>query len=81
MCYHLHTMKPIDARYEDGVLRPTHPLPLQPGERVGVIVVRRADPSRWDLEKLAVSAGAEDAALAEEGLADWSRQLDREDSR
>ena len=73
-------MKPIEARYEGGVLRPTRPLALRPGERVGLIVLRRADPARWDLAKFATSESLEDGQLAECGLADWSRRLDREDT-
>jgi len=46
-------MRPVEALYENGLLRPAKPLNLRPGERVGVIVVRQADPSRWDLVRLA----------------------------
>ena len=71
-------MNPIDAEYDDGVLRPARRLALQPGERVSLIVLRRADPARWDLKRLAAHAD-EDAALAAEGLAAWDESLDRED--
>ena len=66
----------IQAHYEDGVLRPTERLALRPGEQVSLIVVRRLDPGRWDLAKLANTANGEDADLAEQGLADWAGELD-----
>ena len=74
-------MRPIHARYEEGLLRPEERLALRPGERVSLIVVRRPDARRWDLDALAGRAAAEDAALAEQGLADWAESLDREDRR
>jgi predicted DNA-binding antitoxin AbrB/MazE fold protein len=67
----------VEAQYEDGVLRPAEPLSLRSGERVNLIVVRRPDPGRWDLAKLA-KTGCEDA-LAEQGLADWARALEDEE--
>lgn len=70
-------MGPVDALYENGLLRPMSPLPLLPGERVAVIVVRKADPARWDLARLA--AHGDDLALAEAGLGEWAAALDRED--
>ena len=76
----LTTMRPVEARYEDGVLKPEKPLPLRPGDRVGVIVLRRPDPARWDLQRLAAGA-AEDQALASAGLDDWADTLDSEDKR
>jgi predicted DNA-binding antitoxin AbrB/MazE fold protein len=45
-------MRPVEALYEDGMLRPAKPLNLRPGERVAVIVVRQPDASRWDLARL-----------------------------
>lgn len=39
----LRLMRPVDALYENGLLRPVSPLPLRSGERVALIVVRRAD--------------------------------------
>jgi len=42
-------MEVIEAELKDGVLRPMLRLPLRPGERVGIVVVRRPDPLRWDL--------------------------------
>jgi predicted DNA-binding antitoxin AbrB/MazE fold protein len=71
-------MGPVDAWYENGVLRPVSPLPLQPGERVALVVVRRPDEARWDLDRLAAHAD-EDLALAEAGLDDWAAALERED--
>ena len=72
-------MKLVEARYEKGLLRPTKPLPLRPGERVNLIVVRRPDPNRWNLDRLAKTSSPDDTALSEEGLADWSAKLDEED--
>ena len=69
-------MRVVEAQYENGVLRPAERLGLRPGERVNLIVVRRPDPSRWDLAKLAKTANGEDVALAEQGLAEWAGRLD-----
>ncbi len=77
MCY-LTGMRPVEASYENGLLRPAKPLNLRPGERVGVIVVRQADPSRWDLVRLAAGS-AEDDDLAAAGLDTWTASLDHED--
>ncbi len=71
-------MRPVDALYENGLLRPVSPLPLRPGERVALIVVRRPDSSRWDVTRL-VAHGDDDLALAEAGLEEWAAALDRED--
>ena len=71
-------MGPIDALYENGLLRPVSPLPLRPGERVAVIVVRKADPVRWDLARLPAHS-RDDLALAEAGLDEWATALHRED--
>jgi len=73
-------MRPIEARYENGVLRPAKPLPLRVGERVALIVVRRPDASRWDLARLAAGS-SEDEDLSETGLDDWAAELDAEDRR
>jgi predicted DNA-binding antitoxin AbrB/MazE fold protein len=73
-------MRTIEARYENGLLKPEEPLALRPGERVALIVVRQPDPKRWNLDRLAASKG-EDLALAEQGLAEWSESLDAEDHR
>ena len=71
-------MGPIDALYENGLLRPVSPLSLRAGERVAVIVVRRPDVTRWNLARLAAH-GDDDLALAEAGLDEWAAALDRED--
>ena len=71
-------MRPVKARYENGLLRPAKPLPLRSGEDVGVIVVRQPDPARWDLTRLGAAA-AEDEALATAGLADWADALEHQD--
>jgi predicted DNA-binding antitoxin AbrB/MazE fold protein len=75
-CYN-GPVRPIEARYENGLLHPTKPLALRPGERVAVVVIRRPDPSRWDLDRLA-RHGDEDEALAGAGLDDWADALRRE---
>ena len=71
-------MRFIEARYEEGLLKPESPLALTPGERVILIVARRPDPRRWDLEKLARSGAEEDQSLARQGLAEWADALDEE---
>ena len=71
-------MRPVDALYENGLLRPVSPLPLRSGERVALIVVRRPDSSRWDFARLGGHAD-DDLALAEAGLDEWAAALDRED--
>jgi predicted DNA-binding antitoxin AbrB/MazE fold protein len=68
----------IEADFERGVLRPTKPLALREGERVRLVVVRRSDPSRWDLDRLAQGAD-DDLALAEAGLGAWADALDERD--
>lgn len=71
-------MRTVEARYEDGSLKPAKPLPLRSGERVGVIVVRLPDAKRWDVRRLmALAADAEQSALAKAGLGDWTAALDR----
>lgn len=72
----IRVMRVVEAQYEDGILRPAERLGLRPGERVNLIVVRRPDPSRWDLAKLAKAANGDDLALAEQGLAQWAADLD-----
>ena len=72
-------MRVIEARYEEGVLRPREPLPLRSGESVNLIVVRQPDPNRWDLDKLRAVATTEELELVEQGMADWANALDRED--
>ena len=71
-------MRPVDAFYENGLLRPVSDLPFRSGERVRVIVVRRADASRWNSAKLAAHPD-DDLALAEAGLDEWAAALERED--
>ena len=71
-------MRPIEAHYENGLLRPSAPLALRPGERVALLVMRHPDPSRWDMARLAAHAD-EDATLAAAGLDEWADGLDRED--
>jgi predicted DNA-binding antitoxin AbrB/MazE fold protein len=71
----------IDAEYADGVLRPLAPLRLRRGERVRLILVRQPDPARWNLDRLARTAGQEDRDLAAAGLAEWAAALDKEDAR
>ena len=60
------------------------PLPggaVAKGIIVGLIVVRRPDPSRWDLQRLATTGEGEDLALAKQGLGDWVDGLEAEDRR
>ena len=74
-------MRLVEARYEKGMLKPTEPLALRPGESVNLIVVRRADPSRWDINRLAKRGSAEDLTLAQQGIEDWVSRLEEEDQR
>jgi len=71
----------IEAEFENGVLRPMRRLSLRPGERVGIVVMRRPDPARWDIDRLSKVRTADDEALAAEGLGNWAAALDREDRR
>jgi predicted DNA-binding antitoxin AbrB/MazE fold protein len=73
-------MRPVDARYEHGTLKLAQPLPLTPGEQVRVIIVRKPDPKRWNLEKLQAAEASEDSSLAEAGLGEWEHALDGEGS-
>ncbi len=73
-------MRPVEASYEPGVLKLAEPLPLRSGERVAVVIIRRPDPARWNLARLA-ETGSDDAALAQAGLAEWSTALEAEDRR
>ncbi len=72
-------MRTVEARYEEGLLRPETPLALRNGERVALIVVRQPDSRRWNLDRLARSSDGEDLALAEQGLGEWADVLDAED--
>lgn len=71
-------MRAIEAEFQNGILKPTQPLPLRAGERVNLVVLRKADPDRWDLQKLAMT-NYEDAELSKAGLDDWAKRLDLED--
>jgi predicted DNA-binding antitoxin AbrB/MazE fold protein len=71
----LTSVRPVEALYENGILRPAKPLNLRSGERVGVIVVRQPDSKRWDLARL---ASKEDADLVSAGLDDWAAALERD---
>jgi predicted DNA-binding antitoxin AbrB/MazE fold protein len=72
-------MRVIEARYEEGLLKPETPLSLRPGERVALILVRHPDPQRWNLDRLAKTVAGEDLTLAEQGLGEWADTLDDED--
>lgn len=69
-------VRSVEAQYENGVLRPVERLGLRPGERVNLIVMRRPDPRRWDLARLANTSNEEDLSLSEQGVADWASSLD-----
>jgi predicted DNA-binding antitoxin AbrB/MazE fold protein len=69
-------MRLIEAQYEDGVLRPVQRLSLRSGERVNLLVVRRPDPGRWDLARLAKTADQDELFLSEQGLDEWSSALE-----
>jgi predicted DNA-binding antitoxin AbrB/MazE fold protein len=73
-------MRPVEACYEDGFLKPAQPLKLRQGEKEAVIVLRHPDPTRWAMKRLAAGA-AEDATLATAGLDAWADALDAEDHR
>ena len=73
-------MKIVRARHENGALTLEEALPLRPGEWVRVIVLRKADPERWNLGRLAAGA-AEDEEMARAGLAEWADGPDAEDGR
>ena len=74
----IQAMRAIEAQFEDGLLKPSQPLPLRQGERVNLLVLRKPDPNRWDLKRLAGNA-EEDIELANAGLDQWSRSVDMED--
>ena len=74
-------MRLVEARYEKGMLKPAEPLTLRSGESVNLIIVRRADPCRWDINRLAKSGKAEDLTLAEQGIEGWAAKLEEEDQR
>jgi predicted DNA-binding antitoxin AbrB/MazE fold protein len=76
-CYRWR-MEVIEAEFNDGVLRPMRHLSLRPGERVGIVVVRRPDPSRWDLVRLS-KVVPDGETLTEAGLSEWESTLQNED--
>ena len=71
----------MEAEYEKGMLKPSTPLALRPGERVQLIVMRQPDPKRWDLSHLAQNPAADEAALTEQGMEGWAANLEEEDRR
>lgn len=70
----------IEAEFEDGVLRPLRRLALRAGERVGLVVLRRPDPGRWDTARLS-KRNKDEQTLIDSGLAEWAATLDHEDRR
>lgn len=66
----------VEAHYENGLLRPAERLELRPGELVNLIVMRRPDPSRWDLARLAKTGTRDEIAVAEQGLDEWASALE-----
>jgi predicted DNA-binding antitoxin AbrB/MazE fold protein len=71
----------VEAQYEDGVLRPVERLSLCSGERVGIMVVRRPDPRRWDFARLSSTSNPEDLSLSQQGLEEWATSLDATERR
>jgi predicted DNA-binding antitoxin AbrB/MazE fold protein len=71
----------VEAEYENGMLKPSTPLALRPGERVHLIVTWRPDPKRGDLSRFAQNRAADEAALTEQRLEGWAANLDQEDRR
>jgi predicted DNA-binding antitoxin AbrB/MazE fold protein len=69
-------VKLVEAQYEDGVLRPAERLGRRSGERVSLLVIRRADPRRWDFARLSSASSEEDLSLSEQGLSEWASSLD-----
>jgi predicted DNA-binding antitoxin AbrB/MazE fold protein len=51
----------VEAKYENGVLRPIEHLGLRSGERVNLLVMRRLDPHRWDLARLGSASSQEES--------------------
>ena len=72
-------MRQSEALYEKGLLRPTMPLALRPGERVTLLAVRQADPKRWNLERLAKSVAPGDLTPTEQGLTCRVTKIEGED--
>lgn len=73
-------MRPVEARYENGVLKPSEHLDLRQGEHVRLLVLRRSEAARWDMKRLA-ARGDEDQNLAQAGLDDWAETLEVEERR
>lgn len=79
-CAMIQCMRIVEAEFNNGMLRPVQPLPLRPGEHVGIVLVRRPDPSRWDMRRLSKAFNSEeDRQLSEEGLGYWTDALSCED--
>lgn len=72
-------MRLVEAQSESGLLKPTTPLALRPGECVHLIVVRQPDPKRKDRARLAKLDPADDVALTLQGLENWAANLEVED--
>jgi predicted DNA-binding antitoxin AbrB/MazE fold protein len=72
-------MKTFAMRYEDGVLKPSKPLPLSPGESVEVVLIGPADPRLQNLQRFAAEHGEDLDFLTRVGLDEWSAMLERED--
>ncbi|HNR31103.1 MAG TPA: DUF104 domain-containing protein [Candidatus Hydrogenedentes bacterium] len=70
----------IEAKFENGVLRPLRRLSLRAGEQVGIFVVRHPDPARWVIARLS-KRSTEDEDLAKGGIDEWAAALDLEDRR
>lgn len=75
----IQAVKLVEAQFENGVLRPDEQLHLRSGERVSLMIIQKPDPRRWNLAALADSGGADDLALAEQGLAEWVEALEEKD--
>jgi predicted DNA-binding antitoxin AbrB/MazE fold protein len=72
-------MKTFAMRYEDGVLKPSNPLPLSPGENVEVVLIGPTDPRLKNLQRFAADHGEELDFLTSVGLEEWSAMLGKED--
>jgi predicted DNA-binding antitoxin AbrB/MazE fold protein len=72
-------LRVVEAEYEKGMLKPSTPLTLRPGDRVHLIVMRQPDPKRWDLSRLGRTPAAEEAVLAEQDREGWAANLDAGD--
>ena len=72
-------MKTFEMRYEDGVLKPSMPLPLSPGESVEVVLIGPTDPRLKNLQRFASEHGEDLDFLTRVGLVEWCATLDKED--